>query len=104
MVGKLAPNSPHFTRGLVTYIPGRGYFRAVPSQNGDKCATSPTPPIVKRPVPSHPGHMMLPNRCLTADGGNQGKGGLVNLSGNRLVLNDSEEVDAFDGGIAFIVS
>ena len=36
MVGKLAPNSTHFTRGLVKYIPGRGSFRAVPSQNGKK--------------------------------------------------------------------
>ena len=35
MVGKLAPNSTHFTRGLVKYVPGRGYFRAVSSQNGD---------------------------------------------------------------------
>ena len=42
MVGKLAPNSSHFTRGLVKHVPGRGYFRAVPSQNGDKFATSPT--------------------------------------------------------------
>ena len=29
MVGKLAPNSSHFTRGLVKCVPGRGYFRAV---------------------------------------------------------------------------
>ena len=48
MVGKLAPISPHFTRGLVKCVPGRGYFRAVPSQNGDRFATSPTPPIVER--------------------------------------------------------
>ena len=48
MIGKLTPNSPHFTRGLVKYVPGRGYFRAVFSQNGDKFATSPTPPIVER--------------------------------------------------------
>ena len=48
MVGKLAPNSPHFIRGLVKYVPGRGYFRSVPSQNGNKFATSPTPPIVER--------------------------------------------------------
>ena len=48
MVGKLAPISPHFTRGLVKYVPGMGYFRAVPSQNGDKFATSPTPPIFER--------------------------------------------------------
>ena len=46
MVGKLAPNSSHLTRGLVKYVPGRGYFRAVPSQNRDKCVTSPPPPIV----------------------------------------------------------
>ena len=44
MIGKLAPNSSHFTRGLVKYIPGRSYFRAVPSQNGDKFVTSPPPP------------------------------------------------------------
>ena len=47
MVSKLAPNSTHFTRGLVKQVPGRGYFRAVPSQNGDKFVTSP-PPIVER--------------------------------------------------------
>ena len=49
MVGKLAPNSSHLTRGLVKYVPGRGYFRAVPSQNGDKFVTfPPPPPIVER--------------------------------------------------------
>ena len=41
MVGKNAPNSSHLTKGLVKYVPGRDYFRAVPSQNGDKCVTSP---------------------------------------------------------------
>ena len=44
MVGKLAPNSSHLTRGLVKYVPGRSYFRAVSFQNGDKCVTSPPPP------------------------------------------------------------
>ena len=44
MVGKLAPNLSHLTRGLVKYVPGRGYLRAVPSQNGDKYVTSPPPP------------------------------------------------------------
>ena len=44
MVGKLAPNSLHLTSGLVKYIPGRGYFCAVPFQNGDKFVTSPPPP------------------------------------------------------------
>ena len=49
MVGKLAPNSTIFTRGLVKQVPGRGYFRAVPSSNGDKCVTSPPhPPTVER--------------------------------------------------------
>ena len=48
MAGRLSPNSPHFTRGLVKYVHGRGYFCAVPSRNGDKFATSPTPPIVER--------------------------------------------------------
>ena len=40
MVGKFAPNSTHSTRGLVKYVLGRGYFRAVPSQNGNKFALS----------------------------------------------------------------
>ena len=48
MVGKLALKSPHFPMGLVKYVPGRGYFCTVPSQNGDKFATSPTPPIVEQ--------------------------------------------------------
>ena len=49
MVGKLAPISSHLTRGLVKYVPGRGYFRAVSSQNGDKFViTPPPPPIVER--------------------------------------------------------
>ena len=48
MIGKLAPNSSYLTRGLVKYVPGRYYFRAVPSQNGDILVTSPPPPIVER--------------------------------------------------------
>ena len=44
MVGKLAPNSTHSTRLLIKYFPGRGYFRAVSSPNGDKIVTSPPPP------------------------------------------------------------
>ena len=54
MVGELASNSSHLTRGLVKYVPGRGYFRAVPSQNGDKFVTPPPPPIFERivgPIP-----------------------------------------------------
>ena len=47
MVGKLAPNSSHLTRGLVKYVPARSFFRAVPSQNGGKYVTSPPPPIVE---------------------------------------------------------
>ena len=47
MVGKHAPNSLHLTRGLVKSVPGRSYFRAVPSQNGDKYVTFPPPPIVE---------------------------------------------------------
>ena len=47
MVGKLAPNSSHLTRGLVKYVPGRGYFRAVSYQNGDEFVTSPPSPIVE---------------------------------------------------------
>ena len=41
MVGKFAPNSTQFTKGLVKYIPGRGCFCAVLSLNGDKFATYP---------------------------------------------------------------
>ena len=44
MVGKLAPNSSHFTRGLVKYVPGRDYFRAVLSQNGDSLLHTRPPP------------------------------------------------------------
>ena len=44
IVGKLAPSSSHLTRVLVKYVPGRGYFRAIPSQNGDKFVTTPPPP------------------------------------------------------------
>ena len=47
MVGKLAPNSSHLTRGLVKYVLGRSYFRAVSYQNGDKFVTSPPSPIVE---------------------------------------------------------
>ena len=42
--GRLAPNSSHLIRGLVKYVPGRGYFHAVSSQNGDKFVTSSPPP------------------------------------------------------------
>ena len=47
MVGKLVPNPTHHTKGLVKYVPGRGYFGAVPSQNGEKNVTSPPPSIVE---------------------------------------------------------
>ena len=40
-VGKLAQSSTHFTRGLVKYVPGRGFVRAVPFQKKDKLAISP---------------------------------------------------------------
>ena len=46
MVGNLAPNLSHLTRGLVKYVPGRCYFSAVPSQNGDTYVTSPPPPPI----------------------------------------------------------
>ena len=51
MIGKLAPNSSHSTRGLIKYVPGRGYFRAVSSQNGDKIVTSPPPPPIVERIP-----------------------------------------------------
>ena len=41
MVGKLAPNPTHSTRGLVKHVPGGDYFRAVPSQIRDKFVTPP---------------------------------------------------------------
>ena len=53
MVGKLAPNSTYLTRLLVKYVPGRGYFWAVPSQNEDKFVTSPPSPIVERVLQLH---------------------------------------------------
>ena len=34
MVGKLAPNPTHFTGGLNTYVPGRGYFVPFPLKTG----------------------------------------------------------------------
>ena len=43
MVGKLVPSSTDFTKGLVKYVPGRSYFRAVPSKNRDNFVTSPPP-------------------------------------------------------------
>ena len=46
MVGKLTPNLTHFTKRLVKQVPGRGYFRDIPSRNGDKFVTFPTLPIV----------------------------------------------------------
>ena len=48
MIGKLAPNSTYFTKGLVKQVPGRGYFRVVPSQDGDEIVASPPPSIVER--------------------------------------------------------
>ena len=48
MVGKLGLNSSHLTRGLVKYVSGRGYFRAVSSQTGGKLSHPRPPPIVKR--------------------------------------------------------
>ena len=42
------PESNSFTRGLVKYVPGRGYFRAFPSHNRDKFVISPLPPIFER--------------------------------------------------------
>ena len=44
MVGKLAPNLSHLTRGLVKVVPGRDYFRAVPLQNGGNYVTFPPTP------------------------------------------------------------
>ena len=57
VVGKLAPNSSHFTRGSVKYVSGRGYFRTVSSQKGDKIVTAPAPPQ------SLNGSKCIPNSC-----------------------------------------
>ena len=46
IVGKLASNSSHLTKGFVKYVPGRGYFHAISSQNGDKFVTSPPPHLL----------------------------------------------------------
>ena len=43
MVCKLAPNLSHLIRGLVNCVPGRGCFRAVSFQNGDKFVAFPSP-------------------------------------------------------------
>ena len=44
MVSKLARNSSPLIRGLVKYVSGRDYFRAVSSQNGDNCYFILAPP------------------------------------------------------------
>ena len=44
MVAKLAPNLTNFTRGLVKYVPGMGFFAAILSQNEDKFRT---PPLIR---------------------------------------------------------
>ena len=41
------PKLTHLTMGLVKYVPVRGYLRVVPSQNGDKYVTSPSPPNIE---------------------------------------------------------
>ena len=51
MVGKLTPNSTHSTRGLVKNVPSRGYFRAIPSQNGGQNCSSPPPSIIEQVSP-----------------------------------------------------
>ena len=50
IVGKLAPNTSHLTKGLVKYVLGRDYFRAVPSQNGEKFVKSPPPRSLNGPA------------------------------------------------------
>ena len=59
MVGKLAPNSSHLTRGLVKHVSGRGYFRTVPSQNVDKILISPPPLIVEPVISTYPSYSNL---------------------------------------------
>ena len=66
MVGKLAPNLSHLTRGLVKSVPGRGFFRAVPSENGEKYVTYPTPPqslnLSTSNIPGSPGVDLGPRK------------------------------------------
>ena len=45
MAGKLAPNSSRLTRGIVKRVPGRDYFRAIPSQTGTNML-HPRPPLI----------------------------------------------------------
>ena len=63
MVGKLAPNSTYFIMLLVKYVPGRGYFWAVPSQNEDKFVTSLPSPIVERVITVQSGPVILVILC-----------------------------------------
>ena len=42
------PELNSFNQGLVKYVPGRDYFLAAPSQNGDTFVTPPPPPVVER--------------------------------------------------------
>ena len=62
LVSKLAPNLSHLTKGLVKYVPGRSYFRAVPSKNGDKYVTSPPPQSLNWSV-----SQVCPDRVLLKD-------------------------------------
>ena len=82
MVGKLAPNSSHLTRGLVKSVSGRSYFRAVPPQNGDKHVTPPPPPpIVELVARSEAGNKYLLVVVDRASRSTIGEGGdVTNLS------------------------
>ena len=52
MVGKLAPNSSHLTRGLVKYVPGRApvgaIFEPFPPKTGTNLLHPRPSPIVER--------------------------------------------------------
>ena len=48
MVGKLAPNSTHFTRVLVKEVSGGVYLRAAPPPKRGQNCDIPPPPIVER--------------------------------------------------------
>ena len=41
MVGKLAPNSTHFIRGLIKYVPGGGIFSCRPLPKGGQVCDIP---------------------------------------------------------------
>ena len=63
------PEIDSFHQGLVNNVPGRGYFRVVPTQNGDKFATFPTSLVERLVREARPSHEF---DCLRGAGGGPG--------------------------------